>query len=205
MDVDHFMLFPIEQAHHMCKNHCFICHKEGCSTRNHSGYNWSCPTGSWYNNSKPSQTAHARVISTTLHSTPIPHQDNLLDSFLKDITKAQGHDQVLYTLRSTFDLSLDKQENLLANEQPTAKEWDESARVLAIEAISHISLPDHCYDCPFFSPFSCIPMVPTRVSTSRVFDPHRLHLFPFRFFPTSSRLTALFSQNVLFRTFLCIT
>ena len=64
----------------------------------------------------------------------------------------------------------------------------------------------HCYDCPFFSsPFPCIPMVLTRVSTSRVFDPHRSHLFPFRFFPTSSELTALFSQNVLFRTFLCIT
>ena len=34
----------------MCKNCCFICHKEGCSTRNHSGYNCSHPTGSWHNN-----------------------------------------------------------------------------------------------------------------------------------------------------------
>ena len=92
MDMDCLMLSLVKQAHHMCENCCFICHKEGYSTRNHSGYNQSCPVGSWHNNSKPSQTAHARVISTTPHSIPTPHQDNLLDSFLKDVTKTQGHD-----------------------------------------------------------------------------------------------------------------
>ena len=127
----------------MCENCCFICHKEGCSTRNHPGYNWNRPTGSWRNNSKPSQTTHARVISTTSHSTPTPHQDNLLETFLKDITKTQGCDWVLYTLRSTFDTSLDKQGNPLAEEQHAAEEWDESARVLSIEAMLHISLPGH--------------------------------------------------------------
>ena len=143
MDVDCFMLSLVERAHHMCKNCCFICHKEGCSTRNHPGYNQSRPTGSWRNNSKPSQTAHARVISTTPHSTPTSHQDDLLDFFLKDITKTQGHDQVLCTLRSAFNSSLDEQENPLADKQPTAKEWDESSRVLTKEATPHISLPDH--------------------------------------------------------------
>ena len=39
MDMDCLTLFPVEQAHHMCENCCFICHKEGCSTRNHPGYN----------------------------------------------------------------------------------------------------------------------------------------------------------------------
>ena len=90
MDMDHLTLSPVEQAHHMCENCCFICHKEGCSTRNYPGYNQNHPMGSWHNNSKPSQTAHAKVISTTLHLTPTPHQNNLLDSFLKDITKTQG-------------------------------------------------------------------------------------------------------------------
>ena len=52
-------LSPVERTCHMCKNHCFICHKEGCSTRNHFGYNQNRPTGSWHNNLKPSQTAHA--------------------------------------------------------------------------------------------------------------------------------------------------
>ena len=116
MDMDYLTLSPVEQAHHMHENCCFICHKEGCSTRNHPGYNWNHPTGNWHNNPKPSQTAHARVISTTPHSTPIPHQDDPLDTFLKDITKTQGHDQVLHTLRSTFDMSLDKQGNPLAEE-----------------------------------------------------------------------------------------
>ena len=143
MDMDHLMLSLVEQACHMCENYCFICHKKGCSTRNHPGYNQSCPTGSWHNNLKPSQTAHARVISTTPHSTPIPCQDNPLDSFLKDVTKTQGYDQVLHTLRSAFDSSLDEQGNPLAEEQPTAEEWNESARVLIIEAMSCISLPDH--------------------------------------------------------------
>ena len=143
MDVDHLMLSLVKQACHMHENRCFICHKEGCSTRNHPGYNWSCPTGSWHNNSKPSQTAHVRVISTTPHSTSTPCQDDLLDSFLNDVTKTQGCDQVLCTLRSTFDSSLDEQGNPLANEQPTAEGWDESTRVLTIEVTLCISLPDH--------------------------------------------------------------
>ena len=71
--------------------------------------------GSWHNNSKPSQPAHTRIISTIPYSTPTPHQDNPLDSFLMDVTKTQGHDQVLCTLRSAFDVSLDEQENSLAD------------------------------------------------------------------------------------------
>ena len=144
MDVDCLMLSPVKCACHMCKNCCFICHKEGYSTRNHPGYNRSCPIGSWCNNSKPSQTAHARAVSTTPHSTPTPsHQDKALDSFLKDITKTQECDQVLCTSRSAFNTFLDEQGNPLANEQPTAEEWDESARVLTIEAMLHVSLSDH--------------------------------------------------------------
>ena len=71
------------------------------------------------------------------------HQDNPLDSFLKNITKTQGCDQVLHILRSTFNTSLNKQENPLANEISTAEEWDESAKVLTVEATPHVSLPDH--------------------------------------------------------------
>ena len=128
----------------MHKNCCFICHEEGYSTRNHPGYNCNCSKGSWQNNPKPSQTAYSRTISTTPHSTPTPScQDNPLDSFLKDITKTQGCDQVLHTLRSTFNSFLDEQGNPLANEQPTAEEWDKSARVLTIEAMPHVSLPDY--------------------------------------------------------------
>ena len=128
----------------MCKNHYFICHKEGCSTRNHPNYNCSHPTGSWHNKSKPSQTAHTKAISTTLHSTPTSScQDAPLDFFLKDITKTQGHDQVLHTLRSAFDTSLDEQGNPLANKQPATEGWNESARVLTIGAMPHISLPNH--------------------------------------------------------------
>ena len=138
------MLSPVKCAHHICKNCCFICYKEGCSTRNHPGYNHSHPTGSWHANPKSSQTAHAKAVSTTPHSTPTPfYQDDPMDSFLKDITKTQGHDQVLCTLRSTFNMSLDEQGNPLADEQSAAKEWDKSTRVLIIEAMPHIPLPDH--------------------------------------------------------------
>ena len=49
------------------------------------------------------------------------------------------------------------------------------------------------------------PMLPFRISTSRVFDPYQPHFFLFWFFPTSSELTALFPKNVLLRTFSCIT
>ena len=99
---------------------------------------------SWHANLKQSQTAHARAVSTTPHLTPTPScQDDPLDSFLKDITKTQGHDQVFCTLRSTFDISLDKQGNPLVNKLPAVTEWNKSARVLTIEAMSHISLPDH--------------------------------------------------------------
>ena len=37
MDVDCLMLSPVKCAHYMCKNCYFICHKEGCSIRNHPG------------------------------------------------------------------------------------------------------------------------------------------------------------------------
>ena len=127
----------------MCENYCFICNKEGCSTRNHPGYNWNHPTGSWRNSSKPSQTVHARVISTIPYSTPTSCQDDLLDVFLKDITKTQEHDQILCTLRSAFDTSLDEQGNSLADEHLATEEWDKSTRVLTIEAMPRISLPDH--------------------------------------------------------------
>ena len=40
-------------------------------------------------------------------------------------------------------MSLDEQGNSLADETPIAEEWDKSARVLIVEAIFHISLPDH--------------------------------------------------------------
>ena len=70
MDMDCLTLSLVEQAPHMHGNCCFICHKEGCSTRNHPGYNRSPPMGSWHNNLKPSQTAHARAVSTTPHLTP---------------------------------------------------------------------------------------------------------------------------------------
>ena len=144
MDVDCLMLSPVKCAHHMCKNCCFICHKEGCSTRNHPGYNHSHPIGSWHANPKSFQTAHARAVSTALHSTPTPScQDDSLDSFLKDVTKTQGCNQVLCTLRSAFNTSLDEQGNPLANKQPTAEEWDKSARVLTIEGIPYIFLSDH--------------------------------------------------------------
>ena len=99
--------------------------------------------GSWHNNLKASQTAHTRIISTTPHLIPTTLQDDPLDTFLKDVTKTQGRDQVLHTLRSTFDTSLDEQGNPLVNEQPTTKEWDESAKVLTIEGMLYISLPDH--------------------------------------------------------------
>jgi hypothetical protein len=35
MVVDTLRLSPVERAEHMRKNQCFICHKVGCSTRNH--------------------------------------------------------------------------------------------------------------------------------------------------------------------------
>ena len=128
----------------MHENYCFICHKKGHSTRNHPGYNCSRPTSSWHANSKPSQTAHARAVSTTPHLTPTPScQDDLLDSFLKDVTKTQGCDQILHILRSVFNTFLDKQGNPLADEQSTAEEWDKSTRVLTIEAMPHVSFPDY--------------------------------------------------------------
>ena len=40
-------------------------------------------------------------------------------------------------------MPLNEQENPLAEKQPAAEEWDESTRVLTIEATPHIFLPDH--------------------------------------------------------------
>ena len=40
-------------------------------------------------------------------------------------------------------MSLDEQENPLTNKQPTAEEWDKSVKVLTIEAIPCVPLPNH--------------------------------------------------------------
>ena len=142
--MDHLMLFLVKRACHMCENHCFICHKKDYSTRNHPGYNCGHPASSWHANPNSSQTVHFRAVSTTPHLAPtLFHQNNLLDSFLKDITKTQGCDQVLHTLRSTFNTSLDEEGNPLANATPAAEEWNESARVLTVEAMLCVSLPNH--------------------------------------------------------------
>ena len=58
INVDCLTLSPVECTCHMHGNYCFIYHRKGCSTRNHSGYNCSCPTSSWCANSKQSQTAY---------------------------------------------------------------------------------------------------------------------------------------------------
>ena len=43
MDVDRIYLSPIQRAEHIRNNKCFICHKVGCSTRNHPGTRNSPP------------------------------------------------------------------------------------------------------------------------------------------------------------------
>ena len=144
MDMDCLTLSLVEHAHHMCENCCFIWHKKGCSTRSHPGCNCGHPADSWHTNLKPSQTAHARVVSTISNLAPISScQDDPLDSFLKDITKTQGHDQIFCILRSIFNIFLDEQENFLANKTPAIKEQDESTRVLIVKAMPHISLSNY--------------------------------------------------------------
>ena len=131
------------------------------------------------------------MVYCTLPRTQMASTDALSHQDDVDTTHDNMNVQLIPT--DAFDQQLQAIDVALANK---IKDFS-SSDPLVLRAV--------CYDRLFFSPFSCIPTVPTRVSTSRVFDPHWLHLFPFRFFPTSSELTALFSQNVLFRTFLCIT
>ena len=141
MDMDHLTLSLVEYACHMCKNYCFICHKEGCSTRNHPGYNHGHPAGSWHANLKPSQIVHSRIVSTTPHLTPTPsHQDDLLDLCHQNSRMWSGTLYLEICLQ--YILGWTRKSPCWWN-PPTAKEWNKFTRVLTVEAMPHVFLPDH--------------------------------------------------------------
>ena len=99
MDNDPIHLSPIERAKHMKHNKCFIYHKVGCYTKNHS---WNCP-----HNQGPPQPprnpAQVRATTITPATLPTPKPKLKLVQFIgilerKETTK----EKILWVLATCF-------------------------------------------------------------------------------------------------------
>ena len=66
MDIDRIYLTPVQRAEHICNNKCFICHKVGCSTRNHPGTKRSAPIKTYL-----PQNQQPHNVRNTTNTTPV--------------------------------------------------------------------------------------------------------------------------------------
>ena len=81
MDVDRIYLSPTQRAEHIRNNKCFICHKVGCSTRNHPGTRNKTPNRTYLpRNQRPHSVRNT-------NTTPVPPTKpiNEVESYLNVI------------------------------------------------------------------------------------------------------------------------
>ena len=107
MDVDRIYLSPTQRAEHIRNNKCFICHKVGCSTRNHPGTKNRPPNRTYLpRNQRPH---NVRNTSTTL--VPATKPIDKVESYLNVICSNKNllNQEVLKSLQIIFDDSIDKQ------------------------------------------------------------------------------------------------
>jgi hypothetical protein len=114
MVVDALRLSPVERAEHTRKNQCFICHKVGCSTRNHrkDGRN-TTPTSS----PCPYRPPQVRAVETTPHPAPSP-----LAAYVQGLKgKNIGADEILRVLQTCYNGEKEEEDTVVTNKVETAE------------------------------------------------------------------------------------
>ena len=118
MDVDAVRLSPVERARHMKENRCFICHKVGCSTRNHPRKNSDNPP-----TRPPRNPARARVTTVEPVAPPPPPSKHTKLGECVDRLAARGvsKDEMLRILEISY------------SEEPTVEEGDAQISAVVLE------------------------------------------------------------------------
>ena len=99
MDIDAIHLSPIERAEHMKHNKCFICHKIGCHTKNHS-QDWACNQGP---PRPPRNSAKVRPTTTFLATAPTLKPKLELVQFVGFLErKGTTKEEILWVLTTCF-------------------------------------------------------------------------------------------------------
>ena len=91
MDVNWIYLNLVQRAEHICNNKCFICHRVGCSTRNHPRNEGSTPTKTY----TPHNQRPHNICNT--NTAPIP---NLELPHTQPIDKVASYLNVMHTNRN---------------------------------------------------------------------------------------------------------
>ena len=107
MDVDRIYLSPTQRAEHIRNNKCFICHRVGCSTRNHPGGRNKPPNRTYLpRNQRPHNVRNTET-------TPLPPTKPIdeVESYLNVIRSNRNlsNQDVLKSLQILFDDSIDEQ------------------------------------------------------------------------------------------------
>ena len=118
MDVDAIRLSPVERAHHMKENRCFICHKVGCSTRNHPRKNSDNPP-----TRPPRNPTRARATAVEPVAPPPPPSKRTKLGEYVDGLAARGvsRDEILRVLEISY------------SEEPTVEEGDTQISAVVLE------------------------------------------------------------------------
>ena len=111
MDVDRIYLSPTQRAEHIRNNKCFICHRVGCSTRNHPGTRNNPPNHSQNRMYLPRNQRPHNVRNTSTTPTPTTKPIDEVESYLNVIrsNKNLSNQDVLKSLQILFDDSIDEQ------------------------------------------------------------------------------------------------
>jgi hypothetical protein len=114
MVFDALRLSPVERVEHMRKNQCFICHKVGCSTRNHRKDGRGANPASSLCPYRPPQV---RAIETAAPPTPSP-----LVAYVQGLKgKTIGADEILWVLQMCYDRDKEEEESVVTNKVETTK------------------------------------------------------------------------------------
>ena len=107
MDVDRIYLTPTQCAEHIRNNKCFICHKVGCSTRNHLGVKNRFPNKTYLSRN---QRPH-NIRNTNTTQVPATKLIDEVESYLNVMhtNKNLSNQEVLKSLQIIFDNSVDEQ------------------------------------------------------------------------------------------------
>ena len=107
MDVDRIYLSPTQRAEHIRNNKCFICHKIGCSTRNHPRSQNKTPNQMY----RPRNQRPHNVRNTSTTPTPPTKPIDKVESYLNVIQSNRNlsNQDVLKSLQILFDDTVDEQ------------------------------------------------------------------------------------------------
>ena len=107
MEIDRIYLTPTQRAEHIRNNNCFICHRVGCSTRNHPGTKNKPPNRTYL----PRNQRPHNIQNTSTTPVPATKPIDKVESYLNVVRSNRNlsNQDILKSLQILFDDSVDEQ------------------------------------------------------------------------------------------------